>query len=155
MVAVEDVRSLWNVGSIFRTADGAGFDGLFLCGITAAPPRKEISKTSLGAEDSVPWEYCPEPLSLLRHLKSLGVLTLALECTHDSRLLPELLRCGAFKVPLCLIIGNEVTGVSPQSLSLCDFVAHLPMRGIKQSLNVAVAFGVAAYMLAESMNTCS
>lgn len=149
-VLVEDVRSLWNVGSILRTADGAGFDKVYLAGITGAPPRKEIAKTSLGAEDTVPWEYCPCSVSILRRLKDLDYFLLALEYVEGKMRLSHLIRQNELAKPLCLIVGNEVTGVSRETLSLCDEVAILPMRGVKESLNVAVAFGIAAYMLADA-----
>lgn len=147
---VEDVRSLWNVGSIFRTADGAGFDKLHLCGITGVPPRKEIEKTSLGAENSVPWDYSPGVVELSRRLEELGYVLLALERTMNSVPLTQLIREVKLTKPLCLIVGNEVTGISVEALSLCHYSAHLPMRGVKESLNVSVAFGIAAYMLAEA-----
>jgi tRNA G18 (ribose-2'-O)-methylase SpoU len=149
---VEDVRSLWNVGSIFRTADGAGFEHLYLCGITGTPPRKEIEKVSLGAEESVSWQYCLNPLSVTSDLKSNGIFLLGLEVTDQSELLADAIKTGKISSPLCLILGNEVTGVSPQLLTECDLVCHLPMRGMKESLNVAVAYGIAAYLIAESMD---
>ena len=149
---LEDVRSLWNVGSIFRTADGAGFSKLLLCGITGSPPRKEIAKTSLGAEDSVPWQCYAHSLEVLPQLRSQGVMIVGLECHPGSLLLSDAIAGGVIKRPLCLIVGNEVTGVAKETLSFCDYVCHLPMRGIKESLNVAVAFGIAAYLLADGLN---
>jgi tRNA G18 (ribose-2'-O)-methylase SpoU len=146
---LEDIRSLWNVGSIFRTADGAGFGQLFLCGITGCPPRKEIAKTSLGAEDHLAWAYQAGALEVLPPLKAAGVLIVGLECTETSEPLETALGRGAIKAPLCLVVGNEVSGISAETLAACDLVCHLPMRGIKQSLNVAVAFGIGAYLLAE------
>jgi tRNA G18 (ribose-2'-O)-methylase SpoU len=143
---LEDVRSLWNVGSIFRTADGAGFGRLFLCGITGCPPRKEIAKTSLGAEQNLPWEFHSSALEVLAELKKQQVFILGLERTANSRPLQNLIADGLPR-PLCLILGNEVTGIYRETLDQCDAVADLPMRGTKESLNVAVAFGVAAYML--------
>jgi tRNA G18 (ribose-2'-O)-methylase SpoU len=147
-VLLEDVRSLWNVGSIFRTADGAGFSRLFLVGITGAPPRKEIAKTSLGAEDNVAWEFHRSAQEVLPGLKASGVTIVGLERNNDSVPLSGAFANG-MKGPLCLVLGNEVTGVSRETLSLCDMVCDLPMRGMKESLNVAVAFGIAAYAIAE------
>jgi tRNA G18 (ribose-2'-O)-methylase SpoU len=137
------------VGSIFRTADGAGFSRLYLCGITGCPPRKEITKTSLGAEDTVPWTYCAGALEVLPRLRRQGVLVVGLEQTPDSRALSSAIAEGDLRRPLCLVVGNEVAGVSAEALSRCDLACHLPMRGLKSSLNVAVAFGIAAYMLTE------
>lgn len=146
-VLVEDVRSLWNVGSIFRSADGAGFGQLFLSGITGSPPRKEIAKTSLGAEDHLVWKYYLSAVDVIPALKSQGVLVVGLERNGESIDLKQALAAGKLTTPLCLIVGNEVTGLSAESLQMCDIVCHLPMRGFKESLNVAVAFGIASYML--------
>lgn len=148
VVIAEDVRSLWNVGSIFRTADGAGVSRLILAGITGSPPRKEIAKVSLGAEDTVPWNYITSALDAVLILKKQGYQIVGLEKSDSSKDLSEMLSRRALKSPLCLIVGNEVTGVSPEVLSHCDLICHLPMRGIKESLNVAVAFGIAAYAIA-------
>lgn len=148
---LEDIRSLWNVGSIFRTADGAGFARLHLCGITGCPPRKEIAKTSLGAEDHVAWNYHASALEILPRLKAAGVLVVGLELAPGSRPLSGALSSGALRVPMCLVVGNEVSGLAAETLTCCDFVCHLPMRGSKGSLNVAVAFGVAAYRCAEGL----
>jgi tRNA G18 (ribose-2'-O)-methylase SpoU len=144
---VEDVRSLFNVGSIFRTADAAGISQLYLCGITGYPPRKEIAKTSLGAEDHVNWQYVAHPLEIIPALKSEGITIVGLEKTESSKLLTELLKDGRLTKPICIVVGNEVTGISPEVLVNCDLVCHLPMKGYKESLNVSVAFGAAAYLL--------
>lgn len=148
-VLVEDVRSLWNIGSIFRTADGAGFERIYLTGICGSPPRKEIAKVSLGAEETVSWLYELNPLVVLESLKSSGVFILGLEVSDDSTLLSTAIEEGSLNVPLCLVLGNEVSGLSPQVMDVCDRICHLPMKGMKESLNVAVAFGIAAYLLSE------
>lgn len=144
---LEDVRSLWNVGSIFRSADGAGFGRLYLCGITGCPPHKSIAKTSLGAEEHVAWSHHSSALDVLPVLAGEGVQIVALEKTESSEPLDELLEQNKIRAPLCLIAGNEVAGVSAEALSLATVSGHLPMRGIKSSLNVAVAFGIAAYAI--------
>lgn len=149
IVIAEDVRSLWNVGSIFRTADGAGVSRLILCGITGSPPRKEIAKTSLGAEDTVPWNYSVSAVDVVLALKSQGYQIVGLEKSAQSRPLTELLANDKIKMPMCLAVGNEVTGLSAEVLHYCDIVCDLPMRGMKESLNVAVAFGIAAYAITE------
>jgi tRNA G18 (ribose-2'-O)-methylase SpoU len=142
-VICPDIRSLHNVGAIFRTADGLGVTKLFLCGYTPQPPRKEIHKVALGAEDSIPWEYHKQAWRVLDRLKQEGVSIVALELTSDSVSLHD------FKpsFPLALIVGNEVEGLSDSLIKRADHVCHLPMHGIKASLNVAVAFGAAGYLL--------
>jgi len=146
---VEDVRSLWNVGSIFRTADAAGVSCLYLCGITGCPPRNEIAKTSLGAEDYVLWEYFSHPLDVIPSLREIGVTIFGLERTKTSKSLKTYLNDKTIHKPVCLVIGNEVHGISPETLSFCDYVGELPMKGHKESLNVAVAFGIATYLINE------
>jgi tRNA G18 (ribose-2'-O)-methylase SpoU len=145
---LEDIRSLWNVGSIFRTADGAGFGRLYLCGITGTPPHKSIAKTSLGAEDFVPWEHHSHVLDFLPKLVQDGIQLVALEHTETSVDLAQALRDKLLRPPLCLIVGNEVAGVSAEALALSKVTCHLPMHGVKSSLNVAVAFGIGAYQIA-------
>lgn len=149
-VILEDIRSLWNVGSIFRSADGAGFSNAYLCGITGCPPRKEITKTSLGAEEAVSWQYCRSVLEAKSVYLSAQTMVIGLESTSTSVPLSEFITEGKGQTPLAIIVGNEVNGLSPEALSICDHICHLPMRGIKESLNVAVAFGIAAYMLTGS-----
>jgi tRNA G18 (ribose-2'-O)-methylase SpoU len=144
-VLLEDVRSLWNVGSIFRSADGAGFERMYLCGITGCPPNKSIAKTSLGAEDHIGWSHHRNAFEVLPELASKGVQLVALEKNDNSEPLDGVLTQRRISAPLCLIVGNEVAGISAETLSLASVVCHLPMRGIKASLNVAVAFGIAAY----------
>lgn len=148
---LEDIRSLWNVGSIFRTADGAGFSRLFLCGITGCPPHKAIAKTSLGAEDTIAWSHHNNALEVLPALRDMGVQIVALEKTGNSEPLDAALLRGVIKPPLCLVAGNEVAGVSAEALSTAALACHLPMRGLKSSLNVAVAFGIAAYAITQRL----
>lgn len=132
-----------NVGSIFRTSDGAGIDHLYLCGYTPYPPRKEISKTALNADESVNWSYHLDAVELIQKLKKDGVEIVALELTEDS------IDYREFKPTkdTCLILGHETDGVENELLSLADKVIKLPMRGKKESLNVSVAYGIAAYEL--------
>ena len=142
---LEDIRSLWNVGSIFRTCDAAGISTLYLCGITGCPPRKEILKTSLGAEEYLAWSYAVHPLDVIPKLQESGVHVIALERNQES--LPLKNFVSDQSQPIALVVGNEVKGVSKETLSLCNSINHLPMQGQKESLNVAVAFGIAAYAL--------
>ena len=148
---VENVRSLYNVGAIFRTADGAGVNKVFLTGITGKPPHKDIRKVALGAEENVPWEYVKDPVEIIRKLKSENIRIIVLECTESSVLYDEII----YEQPLCLVIGNEYHGVSKEALNEADMVVHIPMRGEKISLNVSVAFGIAAYQIKKSINTNS
>ncbi len=135
-----------NVGAIFRTADGAGVKKIFLTGYTACPPRKDISKTALGADEKVRWEYHKDPFLLIEKLKKEGVKIVALEKNDSSK---NLLSSNCFTSPACMIVGNEIEGVSTELLALTDDVYHIPMRGEKVSLNVSVAFGIAIYNLIE------
>jgi tRNA G18 (ribose-2'-O)-methylase SpoU len=143
-VLIDNVRSLYNIGSIFRTSDGARISKLFLCGYTPHPPRKEIDKTALGATASVPWEYCKDPLSVLQELKTHGVRICVVE--HTDRSIPYYaIRKEDF--PLCIVVGNELTGVSSQIIEAADLAIDIPMFGMKQSLNVAVAYGIVVFEL--------
>jgi 23S rRNA (guanosine2251-2'-O)-methyltransferase len=143
-VVVDNVRSLYNVGSIFRTSDGVLLEKLILTGFTPVPPRKEIDKTALGATQSVPWEYIKDPAEAVLRLKRDGYKTFCLELTDKVvpyyTVLPK-------DFPLCLVVGNEITGVSQSALAACDAAVEIPQFGIKQSLNVAVAYGVAIFEL--------
>ncbi|MCA9734373.1 RNA methyltransferase [candidate division KSB1 bacterium] len=141
---IDNVRSLHNVGAIFRSADGAGFGGLILCGITAKPPRAEIRKSALGAEDFVPWKYEHTTQEAIASLRNDGYRIVALECNEHSQPLRDLKPVDK----IALVVGNEFNGIDASILALCDEIRHLPMRGEKISLNVSVAFGIAAYELA-------
>jgi tRNA G18 (ribose-2'-O)-methylase SpoU len=143
-VLLDSIRSNYNVGSIFRTSDGAMIEKLYLCGYTPHPPKKEILKTALGAVDSVSWEYVQNPKELILKLKEQGIKICALELTESSS---EYYKLDESSLPLCLVVGNEITGVSQDLLDLCDLSIEIPQYGIKQSLNVAVAYGVAIFEL--------
>lgn len=143
-VILNSIRSNYNVGSIFRTSDGAMIEKLYLCGYTPHPPKKEILKTALGATESVKWEYVKDPLNVIKELKSNGVKICALELTENSKPYYELTKND---FPLALVVGNEISGVSQEILDHCDFSIEIPQYGIKQSLNVAVAYGIAIFEL--------
>jgi tRNA G18 (ribose-2'-O)-methylase SpoU len=140
-VLLDNVRSLYNVGSIFRTSDAAGVEKIFLCGITGRPPRAEIHKAALGAEHSVPWEYYENQVKIIKKLKTTGHRIVILEHT-DQPLLYHKVR---YEFPLCLVVGHEVSGVSDEVVALADMAIEIPMFGVKRSLNVAVAYGIAIY----------
>lgn len=143
-VLLNSIRSSYNVGSIFRTSDGVMIEKLFLCGYTPYPPKKEVLKTSLGSQDSVDWEYVKDPKEVILSLKEKGVKICALELTNKSKSYYEVEKND---FPLCLIVGNEISGVSQELIDLCDFSIEIPQYGIKQSLNVAVAYGVSIFDL--------
>ncbi len=145
-VIAENVRSLYNVGSMFRTSDGALIDKLWLCGYTGFPPRKEIDKTALGSVETVPWEHCEDTVSVIRKLKAEGYTILALEHTDSSVNYLD----AEYTYPICLMLGNEVDGLSEEAVALADAAVDIPMYGIKQSLNVSVAYGIVVYHLIEN-----
>jgi len=146
---LDSIRSLYNVGSMFRTSDGASIRKLYLCGYTPHPPREEIEKTALGSTKSVAWEYHVDPLDAVASVKAEGVRLCVLEHTTLSK--PYyMVRKDDF--PICLVVGNEITGVSPQVIAMADIAIEIPMHGIKQSLNAAVAYGIALFELVRIWN---
>lgn len=142
-VIAHNIRSLWNVGSLFRTCDGFGVTKLYLTGYTGRPPRKEITKTALGAEEFVPWEHVDEPMNVVEDLKKEGYMIVSLEQTDRSSSIYEF----SPSYPLCLILGNEIAGVRDDLLARSDAIVEIPMKGKKESLNVAVAAGIALSFL--------
>lgn len=151
IVLLNSIRSTYNVGSIFRTSDGAMIEELILCGYTPYPPhqslpggKKEILKTALGATNSIKWQYAEDPLDVIKKLKKRGIKICALELTSESKPYYNLSK-DIF--PVCMVIGNEISGVSQEILNECDFSIEIPQYGIKQSLNVAVAYGIAIFEL--------
>lgn len=153
IVILDNIRSMHNVGSIFRTADAVGVERIYLGGITPEPedrlgrPRQKVTKVSLGAENTIPWEKTASVLRLLAKLKKGGYTVVALE--QDKRSVPyDTLDARKFATgKIALVIGNEVDGVDKKVLDRCDVIAEIPMAGKKESLNVAVAFGIMAFQL--------
>lgn len=147
-VLLENVRSAYNVGAIFRTADGAGVRHIYLGGITPTPEEHpSIAKTALDAQVDIPWSYHPDAYELAAVLKGEGHRLIALECTQESTSIFNYRPDSDGKNPPVLIVGNEKSGVDPGLIGLSDEMLALPMVGRKSSLNVAVAFGVAVYQL--------
>ncbi len=144
-VLLENIRSLYNVGSIFRTSDAARIAHLYLCGITGHPPRKEIDKTALGAQNTVPWSYSRETSPVLHKLKKDNIPLIAVEHTDTSRSLWD---C-TFPFPACFLFGYEIDGLAQQTLDMCDYAVSIPMYGHKGSLNVAVATAIILYQALE------
>ena len=143
---LDNIRSIHNVGSMFRTADGAGVKHLHLCGMTATPAHAKLAKAALGAQEKVAWSYSPNGLDTAIILKEQGYKLWAIEAASGSKsfygsnpILPN--------SRVVVVVGNEKAGVDPGILALCDEIFRLPMHGYKQSLNVAVAFGIVAYHL--------
>ena len=138
---IENIRSLYNVGSIFRTSDAIRSAGLYLTGYTGKPPRKEIDKTALGAVDTVPWKYFLNPLDATNELKSKKISIIALE--HTDKSIPYY--DFNYTFPFCLMLGNEVDGLSQELIVQANAAIEIPMYGLKQSLNVTVAYGIIMY----------
>ncbi len=138
---IENVRSLLNVGAIFRTADALRIEKLFLSGYTGKPPRREIEKAALGAVESVSWEGSESSKEAIGILKGIDMPVIALEQTESSIDFEEF----KYPYPCAIVLGNEYDGILQETLDICDHCVHIPMLGIKQSLNVSTAFGVLGY----------
>ena len=143
VVLLDDVRSMYNVGAFFRAADGVGLQKLWLCGITAHPPKKAISKTALGAEKTVAWEHDWDGLRVAEGLRREGFQIAAIETSPDAVDLFE----WEPRFPLCVLFGHEVDGLRAELLAMADMHMRIPMRGQKKSLNVATAGGIVMYEL--------
>ncbi len=142
-VLLDNVRSMYNVGAFFRAADGVGLEKLCLCGITAHPPKKAITKTALGAEEIVPWEHDWDAMRLVNGFRNSGYEIVAIETGPHSVDLFD----WEPKFPVCVAFGNEVEGLQPELLDGADTRVHIPMLGQKTSLNVATAAGIVLYEL--------
>jgi tRNA G18 (ribose-2'-O)-methylase SpoU len=142
-VLLDNIRSLYNVGSFFRTADGAGVERLYLSGISGRPPRKEIAKTALGAEERVEWEGVDDPLALVDGLRARHYEIAAIETSPRAVDLFD----WQPRFPVCVLFGSEIDGLSAELLDRCDTHVRIPMLGLKHSLNVATAGGVVLYEL--------
>ncbi|MGB9772125.1 MAG: RNA methyltransferase [Candidatus Kapaibacteriota bacterium] len=139
---LHNIRSLYNVGSIFRTCDSALCKELILSGFTSHPPRREIEKTALGAVDTVPWRYFKDTSDAIHTLKGEGNKVFALEITDRKRYYTSLQKD---EFPLVIVLGNELVGIDQDVLELCDDAIEIPMFGVKHSLNVAVAAGIVLF----------
>lgn len=148
ILILPNIRSAHNVGAMFRTADGAGVDKIYLAGYTPCPPHPRLDKVSLGAEKWMPWEYLKQTVRLLKQLKEKGYNIVALEQTKESVNLYD----WSPRFPLALVVGNEKTGVTKAMLKYCDQSVELPMRGRKKSLNVSVAAGITMFQISNSLS---
>lgn len=145
IAVLENVRSAYNVGSVFRTADAFLLQAVYLTGYTAYPPHKEIRKTALGAEDSVDWRHFPNATEAILALREMGYRVYAVEQVHDSILLQDMVTASDEKI--AVIFGNEVTGVEQDTIAQCDACIEIPQLGMKHSLNIATAAGVVLWEL--------
>ena len=155
IAVLDNIRSLYNVGSIFRTADAFGFEKIYLSGYTPGPigekKKREIHKTALGAEEFIEWEKFGKTWKLLENLKKQGFYIVGLE-TDKKAINISKFNSQISKKKMVLVVGNEVKGLSKEVLKRCDKIVKIPMLGKKESLNVSVAFGVAAYCFSQRIN---
>lgn len=149
-IVLDNVRSLHNVGSAFRTSDAFKLEKIYLTGITGTPPHREIEKTALGATESVEWEYVEKTADVLAHLKSDGYTVIAVEQTSESQPLHQFKPQAGTKY--CLLFGNEVNGVSDEAIALADLAIEIPQAGTKHSLNISVCLGVVAWEFFKILN---
>ena len=140
VLVLDNVRSLHNVGAVFRTADAFALERIYLCGVTGCPPHREITKTALGSTESVAWTHTATTLEAAQQLQTAGYQLVAVEQTTSSVLLPQFRPAPGR--PLALVLGNEVFGVDDEVLALCEAAVEIPQLGTKHSLNVSVAAGV-------------
>jgi len=148
-ILLDNVRSLYNVGAFFRTADGAAIEKLLLCGITGRPPKNEISKTALGAEETVAWEHSWEAAPLVQDMRDRGFEIAAIETSVRSVDLFD----WQPRFPVCVLFGHEVDGLRPELSEMADTHVRIPMLGVKHSLNVATAGGIVLYELLRKYRT--
>ncbi|MBS9462375.1 RNA methyltransferase [Flagellimonas sp. 389] len=150
LLILDNIRSLNNIGSVFRTADAFLIKKIYLCGITATPPHKDIRKTAIGATESVDWEYRKDTLELVKELKTMGITTIAVEQAENAVMLNSF--HTAEKSTMALIFGNEVKGVSQEVVSASDLVLEIPQFGTKHSLNISVSAGVVVWDIWSKIN---
>ena len=146
VMVLDNVRSMHNVGAAFRIADAFLIEKLYLCGITATPPHREIHKTALGAEEHVAWEQAQNTLTIIKHLKTVGYCIVAVEQTDTSRALHVFNHSTTQKC--AIVFGHEVFGIQEAVLSACDACLEIPQHGVKHSLNVSVSMGIVVWELA-------
>lgn len=149
VVVLDNVRSALNVGSCFRTSDAFRTEKIYLCGITAVPPNKEIRKSALGATDSVDWEYQESTKDVVLDLKKKGYLTIAIEQANESIMLNDF---SETNTPIAVVFGNEVNGVQQSVIDVCDNCIEIPQIGTKHSLNISVSVGVVLWDLFNKIN---
>ncbi len=147
-VVLENIRSAFNVGSIFRTADAGAVEHLHVCGYTCHPPNEKLAKTALGATDYVPWTHHASGPAALDALRASGVTLVAVEVVEGAVAHTQF----AWPKPVAIVFGNEVYGITEETLAACDVVVQIPMRGYKNTINVATAFGIVLYEILRRWN---
>ena len=150
IIVLDDIRSLHNIGSVFRTCDAFLIEKIYLCGITAIPPNKEIHKTALGATETVAWEYQKDVTAVIENLKKKGVSVFAVEQVEKAIFLQDFTVEPTKKY--ALIFGNEVFGVAQKAIELCDGSIEIPQLGTKHSLNISVSTGIVVWDLFQKIN---
>ncbi len=150
ILVLDDIRSLHNIGSVFRTADAFLIEKIYLCGITATPPNKEIHKTALGATETVAWEHHENVLEVIANLKKDNITTLAIEQVESAVFLQNF--AVEKNKKYALVFGNEVFGVSQEAVSLCDGCIEIPQLGTKHSLNISVSVGIVVWDLFQKLH---
>lgn len=150
ILVLDDIRSLHNIGSVFRTADAFLIEKIYLCGITATPPNKEIHKTALGATETVAWEHHENVLEVIANLKKENITTLAIEQVESAIFLQNF--AVEKNKKYALVFGNEVFGVSQEAVSLCDGCIEIPQLGTKHSLNISVSTGIVVWDLFQKLH---
>lgn len=148
-IILDDIRSLHNIGSVFRTSDAFLIEKIYLCGITATPPNKEIHKTALGATETVAWEHHKNVLDVIENLKNTNTLVYAIEQVENATFLDDFKPINDIKY--ALVFGNEVYGVSQEAIKLCDGCIEIPQLGTKHSLNVSVSAGIVIWDLFQKL----
>ena len=149
IVILDNVRSLNNIGSVFRTCDGFGIGRLILCGISTPPPHRDIYKTALGAEEAVDWEYFAETMDAVRKIKDEGYYIAAVEQVENSMLLDKFIPPA--KMPLALVFGHEIKGVQQEIVDVCDACIEIPQYGTKHSFNISVSAGIVLWEISRKM----
>ncbi|WP_353083028.1 RNA methyltransferase [Flavobacterium sp.] len=153
VIILDDIRSLHNIGSVFRTSDAFLIEKIYLCGITATPPNKEIHKTALGATDTVAWEYAKDVLEVISKLKAENTIVYAIEQVENAVFLDNFQPIKQNKY--ALVFGNEVYGVSQEAIKMCDGCIEIPQLGTKHSLNISVSAGIVVWDLFQKMKNLS
>jgi tRNA G18 (ribose-2'-O)-methylase SpoU len=153
IIILDDIRSLHNIGSVFRTSDAFLIEKIYLCGITATPPNKEIHKTALGATDTVAWEYAKDVLEVISKLKAENTIVYAIEQVENAVFLDNFQPIKETKY--ALVFGNEVYGVSQEAIKMCDGCIEIPQLGTKHSLNISVSAGIVVWDLFQKMKNLS
>ena len=151
IIVLDDIRSLHNIGSVFRTSDAFLIEKIYLCGITATPPNKEIHKTALGATETVVWEHNKNVLDVIANLKEEKVFVYAIEQVENAIFLNDFLPISNKKY--ALVFGNEVYGVSQEAIKICDGCIEIPQIGTKHSLNISVSTGIVVWDLFQKLNS--